>query len=381
MRVMNRVSRYRKGAIILEIQSPIPEKFINLLWKNEVEVKFLRRESITTFTLEVSLKDYEIIEQCAEKSSSKIRVLSRKGWGYYWVKIRRRATLALGFIFFLGLLYLLSTFIWSIDIITDGTLTPYEIRRQLMSFGVTPGIHKSKINVYTLEQKMIKGNKDILWIRIRTEGAKLKVSVLERQSPPQLVNDTEPCDLVAKRDGQIVRIYAVAGTAIVKPQEVVKKGQVLILGEEGREGTKSIVHAKGEVTANTFYEKEERIPTVGVKRQRTGKYVEKAYIYIGTNKFYLKNSINKFEKYDKIEDNSKPIKTERYYEVVETSYEVDVEVVKKEIFQKLYDLITLNLDKSIKVVDKITDSRVDGQELVFRVAIIAEENIAISQHK
>ncbi|ETJ34413.1 Sporulation protein YqfD, partial [human gut metagenome] len=70
------------------------------------------------------------------------------------------------FIFF-GIIYGLSNYIWSIDIETKENLTPFEVRRQLDSIGIKPGLKKTDINVYEIERKMQTINNQIMWIRTR----------------------------------------------------------------------------------------------------------------------------------------------------------------------------------------------------------------------
>src|SRR3712207_7209706 len=58
----------------------------------------------------------------------------------------------------------------------------------------------------------------------RSEGSALRITATQRQAPPNIVTDDEFCDLVAKKDGEIARVYTSSGTAIVKNGDIVKKG-------------------------------------------------------------------------------------------------------------------------------------------------------------
>ncbi len=53
-------------------------------------------------------------------------------------------------------------------------------------------------------------------------------------------------------DGEIKRIYTTSGTAVVKEGDVVKKGDILIIPQQGIEGGEYEVDAEGEVTAILF---------------------------------------------------------------------------------------------------------------------------------
>lgn len=372
-------SRYKTGTIIIEIQSLIPEKFLNLLWKNNVKVKKVKRISLTSVIMEVPLRDYKIIEEMAHRTKTKVKILKREGIAFFILKARRKLTLFGGILLFIGIIYFLSTFIWGIDITTDKDLTPYEIRQQLGQLGIKPGISKRDIDVNNIEENISRNNDEIMWIRARIEGSRLKITVAERQSPPQIVKDDTPCDLVASKAGQVVRVYTEAGTPVVKPGDVIKAGQLLVKGEQGKEGSIYQVHAKGNIIARTFYEDTEEIAITGTRKKRTGKYIENYYIQIGNKKIYIKKQLNKFQTYDKIEDNKHFIKKEVFYETKDEQYKLDSNQVIKDTLEKLNKKIRIKLDKSVNIVDKIEDTKVEGDKCIVRLVLVGEENIALSQ--
>lgn len=376
---MTKLKKYKKGIITIEIQSHIPEKFINLLWKNEIEIKNISKKNITTMSMDINLKDFDIINNIAKRTKTKIKVLNRRGITFLFIKVRKRVALVFGFFLFLLIIYYLSTFIWRIDIHTENNLSPYEIRQKLISYGITPGIKKSKIDVYKLQKKVIDTSDNIMYFKARIEGSRLIINAIEKTSPPDIIKEDEPCDLVAKKDGQIVWVYTTAGTSVVKKGDIVKTGQILVKGVQGKEGSKYEVHAKGEVIAKTFYEEIKEVPVKGTKKERTGEKINNFYIEILGKKIYLKNTLNKFKSYDKIVENKGFIKKEIFYEVKEINYSLDLENTAQSTADELYSKITQGLDKSIKIVDKEVFKELVGENYKIRVLVIAEENIASPQ--
>jgi similar to stage IV sporulation protein len=379
MKEMNNLKKYKRGTITIEIQSHIPEKFINLLWKNGVQIKNIRKESITTMLMDISLRDYSSVEEVAQKTKTKIKVIGRKGFAFFLIKMRRRTALVGGVVVFVFILYYLSGFIWKIDIETENNLSPYEIRQQLTTFGIMPGVKKNKIDVYKLQENMIKSNENVMYFKARIEGARLYVSAVEKVTPPKVVQDNTPSNLVAKKDGQIVRVFTSAGSPAVKTGDTVKAGQVVVKGEQGKVGSTYVVHAKGNVIAKTFYEEIKTVTIKGVKKERTGNEIENTYIKILGKKLYIKNSLNKFKSYDKIEENDSFFKKEIYYEVKETTYNLNLEQVVKTISDELYEKILQSLDKSVAIKDKKVESQLEGDNCRVRVLIIAEEDIAVTE--
>jgi similar to stage IV sporulation protein len=379
MKEMNRLNRYKRGIITIEIQSHIPERFINLLWKNNVNIKNIRKKNIATMVMDINLSDFRKIEDIAHKTNTKIKVIGRRGITFFMLKIRRRVALAGGIVLFVFILYYLSNFIWKVEIHTENYMAPYEIRQQLESLGISPGTKKSSINVYELQDKMIKNNANIMYFRARIEGSKLVANVVEKVTAPNIISETTPCNLVAKKDGQVVRVYTTAGTALVKNGDIVKTGQVIVKGEQGKEGNTYSVHASGVVVARTFYEESKEVVMNGSKKERTGNIIANMYLEVAGKRLYLKNSLNKFKSYDKIVENSGFLKKEFYYETNETKFNLQPETVIQNTADELYSKIAQSLDKSVKIIDKKIYSDLSGDNLRVRVLVTAEENIAITE--
>ncbi|MGV8983208.1 sporulation protein YqfD [Clostridium sp.] len=370
---MNNLKKYKKGTITMEIESFMPEKFINLLWKNGIIVKNIKKINITTLVLEVKLCDYVEITKVAQKSKSTIRIVGRSGLSFFIMKMKRRSALLIGAFLFLSIIYYLSTFVWNIEINTEHYISPYELRNQISGFGITPGLRKKNIDVYEIEKKILRSNDEIMWVKARIDGVKLKVDVIERQSPPIIISKQQtPRDLIADKDGEVVRVFTTEGTAVVNAGDMIQKGDILVKGEQGKEGSVYPVHAQGEVIAKTFYEESKEISLNNISRIKTGNSISNLYIKFANKKIYLKNSLITYANYDKIENNDKFIKSEIYYEIEKKNIPVDAAKVTEE----LYNNILRNLDKDVQVKDKIVDAKVDNGTYKIKVLVVAEENIA-----
>ena len=356
----------------MEIQSLIPEKFINLLWKNGIVVSNIKKVNITTVVLEMKLSDYGEISKLAKRADARIKIIGRSGLSFFLMKVRRRFALLFGVILFVSIIYYLSTFVWNIEINTEHYISPFELRHQIKALGVTPGLRKKNIDVYDIENKITKSNDEIMWVKVRIEGVKLKVNVIERQSPPIIISKQTPCNLIASKDGRVVRIFTTEGTAIVENGDMIQKGDVLVKGEQGKEESVYAVHAKGEVIATTFYEEIKKVPLHNISSIKTGKSISNLYFKIGNKKIYLKNNIIPYSNYDKIETNSKFINKEIYYEVQKKNVTADPTKITKEI----YSNILKKLGKNVKVIDKIYDVKKEKDKYSIRVVVSAEENIA-----
>ncbi len=73
------------------------------------------------------------------------------------------------------------------------------------------------------------------------------------------------------------------------------------------------------------------------------------------------------------------ITKETLYEVKETKENINLKKAIDEENEKIYKNITKNLDKSVKIVDEITEYSPEGESCKIRMLIIAEEDIAVPQ--
>lgn len=366
-----------RGSILLKISCMLPEKFINTLWLKGIECKNLCRLNLTTYTLEVYYKDYNKFENICKEQGVKYKLRGRKGIAFYYIKIKKNIALTIGGIIFLLGLYLLSSYVWAVEIITDKYIAPYEIRTFLYSVGVKPGVKKEELNVKSIEDSILKEIDNAMWARVRIEGSRLKVRIEERTPPPQITKNEGVNDVVATEDGEIVRIYTHRGTAVVKPGDQVKKGQLLIKGIEGKEGLEYQVRAEGTVLAKTFEESYKDTKTEEVIKVYTGNNDSSIYLYIKGFKIYLKKPTKKFLTYDKIEDSNSFIKkvvfkeTEQKLKITE-DHEAEISAAQEMTNEKLQ-----NLDKNSRLLDSMVFSEPTETGLRVRVLFIIEKDIAM----
>ena len=265
---------------------------------------------------------------------------------------------------------------WAIDIETENNLSPYQVRKELKSIGITPGIKKSSIDVYDLEDKIQNINRDVLWVRARIEGSTLKLIIEEKVHPPK-ESDATLGDCVAKRAGEIKRIFVSSGTSNVSPGDIVNEGDILINGIQGKEGGEYEVEAKGIVIANTFYEKEMEIKVSGNKLEKTGKKDKDIYLSFFGRKIYFKKAINNFKYYDKIEERKGIVNTTTYFERAEKEINLDKDEAIKNATDQLTASFSKTLSNDYKILDKEVYTEDIGEgKLRIRVTFVVEQDIA-----
>lgn len=364
--------------ITLEIYTMKPKELLNLLWENGVELKDIKYIDSISMRITIKNKDKKIFKTIIDQGLAEFKEVRLDVFSEKMSNVKKRIAFLFGAFLFCFLIYYYSTYIWTLEIKELKNTSPFEIREILKAKGIEIGVNKKKFNFNEIEEEIVSENKNISWINLKTVGSKLIVEVAERAQPPEIKENTEYKDIVATKDGEIVRIYTTGGTAGVKPGDMVRQGQILISSKEGKEGNVYDVNPKGVVIAKTFYEEFKRVEFKELKKERTGKFISDVYIKIGNKKIYVKNSVNKFVKYDKIEENNFFIHKDTFYELEEKLVEIDEKKVIDNTINELTEKINLELNKDIKVLDRIVDKNYVNDSCVVRVLLVCEENISIS---
>lgn len=370
------VSKIKSGQITIEVNSLMPEKILNILWDNEIYTCNIVKVNLATIRLTIYFKDYKETEILIKKYKGKVRIVNTSGIIVLIMKMKRKISLVIGAGLFFIVIYILSNYIWSIDIQTQRNLSPFEIRQQLSSIGIKQGISKSQINVRELEKNMEDLNDQIMWIRVRVEGSTLKLVIKEKVNPPS----TEKIlfeQVVAKMDGEVKRVYTNSGNPAVAPGDIVRSGDELILPIQGREGFEKEVKPSGTVIANTFYEKFMEVQISGEKLERTGKKNSDIYLKFFGKKIYLKKSINGFHSYDKIEEKNGSFNKTIYFEKRGKIINLDKDNAVKESAEKLQGSLRKTLSNDAKIIDKkITVDDIKDGKILVKVIFTVEQDIA-----
>lgn len=125
--------------------------------------------------------------------------------------------------------------IWAVELIDAGTYAG-DVRAFLEEAGVRPFIWKSRVDTAALKEALEWRYPKVAWVEVGWRGTVLQVRLVEGTPMGETVDWHGSQDIVASRDGVVVSVVPLAGTAMCKPGDTVRQGQVLIAGEE-REGT------------------------------------------------------------------------------------------------------------------------------------------------
>lgn len=253
------------------------ERFIAMIEKAHIPLLGIQRTDARTLLCKCCASDLPAVTALADEKGWRIRRLSPLGLSAVLAFLKKRPGIPSGLILAVVMLTVLSRFIWHIDVHGAGSYEA-EVKAYLTECGMKPGRLRSSVNAKALEQQLSYRYPELAWMRVYVSNVTLVVDVTQGVSMPPLPS-TEPAHLFAVQDGVVESVRVFAGTAAVQPGDTVRKGQILIRGQErGRDGETVYVHADGIVMARCFKTESVSIPVYEVISRETGRESTQQFI-------------------------------------------------------------------------------------------------------
>jgi len=380
---------YIRGYVIIIVTGSNLERFINICARRQILLWDIVRTDARSASMKASLRGFRLMRPAAKKSGCRVHIHKKCGLPFSLYKLRKRKGFKAGLLIFAFLLILATSVIWDIEVDCSKPELVPQILNVLKTEHIGRGSFKRALDPKKIASYITLGVDGLAWTGVEIKGVKLYITVKESIEPPVLIKNNEKFNIVAERDGLIVRMEVYAGNALVKEGDTVRKGQVLVSGTlESKNpdfGTRD-VHALGRIVARTWYENTVPVSTVYTQRLRSERSHETVYLRFLDGKLKLSGD-PPFEIYEtRTEDKflspfgiKLPIglTVETYFEIIEKqvditldeAIEVAMETARKELKAKIPD--------DCVVVDEIVKQTESGNgKMYIQVVMECEEDIA-----
>ncbi len=246
------------------------ERFVRRAGESGIPLTGMKRPAPRRMTALVQENQLPLLQEIAMQGGWKLTVGSRKGTGRAADWLRSRWLLACGIIAAGAVLLMASQVIWRVEVLGGGTYDA-DIRSALIEWGIAPPQLRSQISLGELRDQLEWRYPRIAWFECGWRGSTLVIRAVEGNLPRTDDSNDGQRDIVAARDGIVHTIVTRAGTPEVKPGQIVRKGEVLIRGEERTaEGGVRPVAARGNVTARIWEGASVRLPAAEQMTVYTG---------------------------------------------------------------------------------------------------------------
>lgn len=258
------ILRYVFGYVRAEVYGFAPERFMNLIIKNDIVIWDVESTG-QGYIFYTGRKNLLNMKPFLQKTNMKIKLLEKRGLPYFFKQHRKRFAFLAGFVLFAVMLYVLSLFVWEVKVTGEDTLVAESVLKQIEKKYISLGTLKSDINCSQLEEYLRKDFDEISWISCELKGTVLTVYLEEGMAPKQSSVKETSGDLVAVKDALITKMITRQGTPLVKVKDKVKEGDILISGtiyiyDDNNEIMEtSYIAADGDVYGTTQYQYEDYV--------------------------------------------------------------------------------------------------------------------------
>lgn len=339
--------------------------------------------------MNVSKTGVTLLEECARKTGCRYEIVEERGLPVQLKHYQKRKILAAGFLFFIIGLYMLSSFVWIVEVQGNERISQEEILSACEDMGLKPGALKFRLNMDKITDRLAESFVDISWVSVSIQGTNATVKLVETIPQPEIVDQETPSNMIAAEDGVILNLAIEAGTPLVKIGDVVEKGDMLVSGEiilkdVDTEVGKAYVRARGAVYAKLWHTLKEELPLEYMERQFTGEVKQDHSIAIKDSVInFVKPKMQEglyeqkvvYQKNLAIGDFQLPfsVEKEEYKEYIEVKRTRTVEEAKEELKSLLEKKATELAQENREILD------ISIAYEAFDERVVATATIAVSQ--
>jgi len=261
---------------VLKITGKNPKNFIKYLIKNHINIYTIEYID-KAIIIKVNQKDFNKIKKI--KTIYQINLINIIGLKKIkWIYEKYKLFFSMFMISVLIIIFF-SNIIFKINIETSDQELKNIIADELENNGLTIySIKKNHNQLERIKSKIKSNHQEIEWLEIETKGITYNVKAIKRIKNISKEKN-EKTNIVAKKDGILIKIEATSGEVIKNPGDYVKKGDIIISGIiKNKENIVNTVHASGKVYAETWYKTIVKHPLTYDKENKVGK--EKSNYYI-----------------------------------------------------------------------------------------------------
>ncbi len=382
---------YIRGYVIIVVTGIGIERFINICSKRQILLWDIVRKDNEAAVLKASLRGFRLMRPAAKKSGCRVRIQKRCGLPFFLSRFKKRKGFKLGLLIFISLLALSTSIIWDIEITGGKPEMIPQVMNVLNVEKIGRGSFKMGLNPKSVASRIMMQVDGIAWVGVEIKGVKLFVTIEDSVAVPELIRNNEFFNVVAERDGLIIKMEALAGKALVKEGETVKKGQILVSGKLESKypelGTRD-VHALGRVIARTWYESSLPVSMEYTQRIRTGKTHQIAYLKFLDGKLRLPGKDHPYEifetsTYDQTLAGPFGLRLpigltiEKSFEIMERQVSLTEEEAIDIAAETARNDLAQRLPSDSKVVDeKVNQVKGENNQIYIQVVLECEEDIA-----
>lgn len=355
--------KYFKGYVYVRLTGYAPERFLNLCGNRNILIWNLK-PCEEGYEFCISVDGFRELKPILKKTRTKIKIIKKTGMPFGIHHYRKRKVFCGGLLLFVVLLYLLSGYIWNIEVNGNSYLSEETILDFLKEEDAAFGAKIKDIDCAAVEEKLRTKYSEVIWTSIKIYGTKMTVDVQENLLPEEEYEQKDDAvyDIVAAKDGIIQKMVTRNGTPLVSAGAEVKKGETLVSGQveivnDDGEISQYLYHsADADIIAEVVYPYKDEIESLYMDKVYTGEqktdYQLKLFDFTIKNPFF---HLNGDLTYETVTEEQQFHFTHNFYLpifLVKQTYKEYKNVEKKHTEKEIKALASKNLKKYMKDLEE-----------------------------
>lgn len=276
----NQWIHYFSGYLRVKVTGIRIEQFLNQCVRENIEIWNIKRVNDSTMTFFIKLADLGKMRYVVKRSDCKLSFIGKRGLPF----IKKQILLNTGFLFgmlsFIIIIFIFSNMVWNIEVEGADPKTEHDLRKVLDEMDIEPGkFHFFLPEVEKIQQAITAKMESIMWVGVDVQGTTYHFRVVEKEIPEE-AEYLSPRHLIATKKAIIHDLFVEKGQPLVKVNDFVNKGDILVSGIIGKEENTKIVAAQGDVYGEVWYKSTVKVPLKTDFLVYTGENEEKHVIHI-----------------------------------------------------------------------------------------------------
>lgn len=393
--------KFLKGYLVICVTGFSPERFMNLCSNKGILLWNIHKEQ-DAYYMCLSIGGFYKLRPIIKKTGTKVAIVKRCGLPFFMSKMHKRKIFLLGFVMVFIFLFWTSTYIWEIDITGNFSITEDMIMDYINDNDIYVGMKKSKINIESLKEELLKEFDIITWTSVSLNGTKLTIKIKENEklyfenNKTYLKTGELSCDLVAQRDGKITSMIVRKGVPQVSIGDEIKKGDILVSGsvpvyqEDGSIRKYIYCYADADIMLEYDLNISEGLSLFYEKKKYTGREKKEYYLNLYGNNIELFKKNNPFLSYDTVSKENRlkilkdyylPVKfssyTYREYYTSEEKYsDEEANKILKDKYKKILSTLT---EKGVQIIGKNVKIETNDSKWILKGVLRICENAGTSK--
>ncbi|MFZ5650100.1 MAG: sporulation protein YqfD [Bacillota bacterium] len=299
------------GYVSILVRGENLEKFLNMAASRGIFLWDIRKVGQNEIFVKTRLSAVRPLRHIGRSTRTRFAFKNREGLPFMISRVKKRKSIVIGAVLFLLGLYVLSSFVWSVEVKGNRSLASGEILDIAAQAGLKVGSFKLRVDEERVEELIRERLPEVSYVGVNVSGTRATIEIAEKIIMQK--KEAHPSDIVACKSGLIKEVLVLVGNPAVKEGDTVVPGQVLISGVIPPPETQSpnppgnagigqanplpvspptYVKARGVVRARVWYEGYGEAPLQEEAARETGSRLSRVRIKIGDKEIILSGAQN-----------------------------------------------------------------------------------------